>query len=929
MMVPKRPSDDFLDKSEDRYVLYATDIARAVLRKRLLKRCGGNEATACNTLISYLQFCVDNWKDPSKFCKNFLDKFDNISYQNLITLVDRMDYSLCRKILTETREEDGLGLLAQNERDLIFNLNSGRGEAVHNKSSIHRLDLNYQKWMSDREDLRDAAIAFSSFIGPDTRTQIENYYDGIVTKYRAPAESILGQVDSLLSSTNWVQGISILLDRKITQEFYVYYCEKAYRGQFDRYISQDMGGRERSRQAIGLLAKRYEKYALLQSEQFSGEKYISYMEELIAKYGSNRGRHYLTLSEHISDPKLRRQYQRKAYAEGTTFDEKFRAELNGHFEDYCENTAADWFQITEIDRRFFRFMPTEQQRILAEKEEAAYRQYLAELHQTPLSAQIDWLRKSAAIVDTIPKESPIIQLHHAIAEQISKNQWSWQIAHVAEFVKRKPDGTYTCPAVNAPLLRDVPEYQQWLSAYEAFCKADAEEWERHNAEKLSEGIAYLSRVEKTIRREKTNLAAEYKKLCDSRSPKKQVLESLLALQRRVPAVKKQLGTPSVAADSAELNHPNQLGHENFRPFFRAYPDPKPDTLTEVFRSCDAALSEFDALEKEIKARINLLRKQIHANAQHRRVTRIAVVILLLVTGYFAVQSAVLSKSDRLMQSGNLVEAYSVLDKVSAVYSKVDTRRMECLSLIRKTMVENGYRGDIVEFPDPVYPDNPVTADPTIQSGDLCVYRKQNGTYMTQIGAYWGEVRAPEGKELLAVQQGEAYFSVVGICTDGTRVRGETSWETHPKVAQSANRAAAEAGINLEIFGEQANGFKGVWIYGGVKILMEDGSITDIFGRTNYTDVVGFVPSPDDPGNLVPVASDGSYAQPYWVSFGALPSGIHETDVFDHHYGYSAMRDGRAYSSGEWEKGNDYLFVSNSDSYLSVYDSEVQSWISSK
>jgi len=333
----------------------------------------------------------------------------------------------------------------------------------------------------------------------------------------------------------------------------------------------------------------------------------------------------------------------------------------------------------------------------------------------------------------------------------------------------------------------------------------------------------------------------------------------------------------------------------------------------------------------------------------------SVVVGLFLGGRFLLTKAVVSMADSKVNKGDLVSAYSLLDKTTFLDDEVEARRQAVLSTIRQTMLDNGFRQQQLDqltwhSTDAVVEDagldwrEDITPVPSNTYAFL-VYQVEGDPayYYNFHNDHPMKLRIPKGLTLSMVwgrQEGN-YDEVYALCTDGTVLRGEVGWTFHLKYAEPAwydqqYAKIAAQGMDMEIV-DYLEDVRAVIHQGSDYIYhwMEDGRLM-LGDICVYENAAGFLLGHHgylsidyalEPNGRLALRLDHSYNRDCEIE-----------DIWE--YGnLTVMKDGRIfeYSYSEGKKENDALFANIPDvtyygyqygggKFLSVYDDAVEEWL---
>ena len=336
----------------------------------------------------------------------------------------------------------------------------------------------------------------------------------------------------------------------------------------------------------------------------------------------------------------------------------------------------------------------------------------------------------------------------------------------------------------------------------------------------------------------------------------------------------------------------------------------------------------------------------------------ATLVGIFLGGRFLITKAVLSMADSKVNKGELVSAYSLLDKSTFLDDEVETRRQAVLSTIRQTMLDNGFRQQQLDqltwhSTDAVVEDagldwrEDITPVPSntyaflvyqVEGDPAYYYNFDNGHPM--------KLRIPKGLTLSMVwgSREGSYEEVYALCTDGTVLRGEVSWTFYTKYAEPAwydqqYAKIAAQGMDMEIVDyledvrtviDAGGGNFYRWMQDG-RFMLGDVCIYEnaagfFLGYYDYLDITCAL----EPSGRLALRLDRSY-----------DSDCEIEDIWESS-DLTVMKDGRIFEySDSWDKKdreiNDALFANipgityygyqyGGGHFLSVYDEVVEEWL---
>lgn len=910
--MPAQPSREFLMHSISTYHSLSWCIPQQILKSRLEKKYPGR---AREMILRRLPA----YDDPSQTISKFLSQHRNDSLDKML---QEMDVLISIRLLLD-RE---LGILPEKRgRDLLYMLRDKRNEGLSHfgDTSLTNEENALRLWKNDHENLAETAGFFRADLPAEIYEQAVAYGNGTGGPYQPlgidPAEKFRRRIESGKGD----EMLNDLLDSDQAEELRRLYA--GFPGVIDRYIDCNSGGADRSRKAVRLLAPAVYRYALLYADQMKFEQAVDYLTKLLDSFPDHAGDTLYRISLLFSGAEARIQ-RRAALALGCRQAEgHILQELDMHVQDLEALSREEWCTLSADIKAVISLMPVETQAHFADRMNMGWFLSLQTALSGSLQDQLIWLRDKR--LHFIPNDKSLAILEEA-TDEISRAYWRSELEKLRGYLPLAyPDNMlYLSETAYTSLVRtNSREYEEWHALFVPFDKN--RQLERRliartqmidARQKAMAGIDSISGKfradeEKALAAADKKTPAALQSFLDSIPDRIASVHSLVsAYNSQTKQIIQSMGY--FLPDDAEEDEKKQ--HQDLMTALR-FVEERARTL----------LGEMEQRKKALKKQIDDLEKKIARQKRMKKFFRFVLTVLVLAAAWFGVRTIVSNSAKTKAEDGQLLEAYSLLDKTSFVLALED-QRADCLHSIRMTMIENGYRQDtgLPEKPRPVdlLESCGLPADlETVPSSSFVAYETADGYRAAHI--YDGiELRVPDGLELTDIWSSysgnyDQNLIIRGLCADGTLLYGYIE-DADPQVM-------LETGIDLARDNYEGQIRELIWREGAPWFWMEDGTLCNENFVPYLYEVACFdgdTPLREDMGIAWEDQNREAEGRPIWEA--RFP---YFTVTVDGHmklgdYNDQMMR----WESGDWFKGNDWLFTDSwqESSALNVYSEEVRDWL---
>lgn len=926
----------FLKGCRDFYDPLSAYSLQQVLKERLENSYGENSQNALEELMTEL---IESGKDKSNFCKIHQYKF-GIGSTPLSEQIPKMDTSLCNLLLQNATDTQKKPLLNSQERKAIEELKEGRNNFGHMMdTSITPEEYYISCWEKSKEHLEyfTNTKTLMKHIPNEMQKLFDDYKQGRGTYTPPTKNTTSSKANTEATHTPSSKEIEDTFKKRMAQHKineglqYLFQhasnslLEKLYREVDYSYLMQKFLDLKLTSEDLYwkkkciAFAKNNYKYAEIYASTLTQAQRWIYLES----YAKNSPAYTISIYEMLYQENQktqdRRRYDRARLAFDSSIRERCIAQLAEHYQDLENIPLENWLSHTEHLQPILSLMAEEDQQHFRQKTLDAQYLQLGYNPKASLSEQVEWFFHSYKYKKYYFKEESVLQtIFPSICEKFLREELlsltnaldTKKIYKLPKYFETKNNSPADLPDV----LTTHEAYKEWLHFYKVYC---AERNIHPKVNFLLDKARNLQKVEKSILNNVASMKPSLEKL--------KLLEDISKAYKadwQTLAMESDYFKPYPMFTKAELIE--QTGHSS-----REYLD----IVSSARELSREIYSSAEKLYKETKVKIETTKKR-------KKIFLLVASIATACILFFSTRLVELKKANTLYEEGKLIEAYKIYDKKSKTNKDIEQKRIQCLADIRQTMLENGFRQDILSTEIDHSHDHSAMmeqgsyyTDRTditfVASRNIPVYRNVDGSYQILMGSYWGELRVPTGLELMAIWKSDRWpdkFCVSAICSDGTRLYGESEWITtgHPSAQIESNQYAAEQGMDMNISEESISIKDIILTPDEVYFWTTDNQLLNENASVLYENVAVVELAPYNEFLLSAFSSDGGRIAPI---LGSFIDNIEAKDIADYYTSSSYItKDGRLVKDDQWQKENDWLFYDDAYTPISVYDASIAEYL---
>ncbi len=928
----------FLENSERFYRKTGSYALQQTLKQRLEQSYGTNATTALEGLMTQL---IESGKDDNNFCKNHQYKF-GIGTTPMSEQLPKMDISLCSLLLLNAKDAQQNRLLTAKERDVICEIRDGRNDFGHEEDTSNESEeifrpcwetsaMRLEKFTNTptlmqhipsemQKNFYNYLNGRGSYIAPTKPNTIVNTHP---TQKKPSSDEIGAKFAAFILQKKTVAAFDYLFQNANNDLLLKIYNTECYQHLMEEFLDAQIANPLTAniwKKKCHTFGKNSYKYAKIYASTLSKTARWNYLESYALQFPKYAIEIYELIYQENPNAHDRRRYDRARLALDSSIQERCIAQLAEHYQDLETISLENWLSHTENLQPILSLMSEEDQEHFRQKTLDAHYRQLGYNPNTTLSEQVEWFFHNNNYYRYKQSEFAQVSLFPSICEKFLHTELR-SLTNALDTNKSYVLPKYFKPTYNSSSKKWLPAnlpnilttqelYKEWLHFYKIYC---VEREIRPHVNFILNKARNLQKIEKSILNDVASM--------------KPSLEKLKRLEDITKTYKAdwQLFTK----DSNYFEEYPMFTKEELIEQTGHSPKEYGNLVSSAGRISSEIYSSAEKLYKEIQKQIALSKKRKKIFLVLASVTSVCMILL-------STHFAELKKAEDLYAEGKLIEAYKIYDKKSKINKDIEQKRIQCLAKIRQTMVEDGFRQDILSIKidhshdtsamieqGSYYTDR--TDITLVASRDVPVYLNADGSYQILMGSYWGELRIPEGLELMAIWKSDRWsdkFCVSAICSDGTRLYGESEWiTTGPQSTQiESNKYAAEQGMDLNI-SEETISIKDVILTSyEVYFLTTDNLLLTENATTLYENVAVVELAPYNEYLTSVYSTDGGCLAPISSSY---IDTVEAKDIADYYLSSSyIMKDGRLVKDGQWQEENDWLFFDDDYTAISVYDASI-------